>query len=84
MPQIDVPTLKGFSQKTKKIQADTPTGQLLDLLCKSFKLKADDFALTSTDGFKFSKKEGLGYYGLGTKFPKMTVKLVEAKTLAKE
>lgn len=81
-PQIEI--FKNQNKRTQIIQTTTPVGQLLDLFGKRYDIKnLDDFVLTTEDGYEFSRKESLGYYGLGSKFPMMTVKIFQKRNSAK-
>jgi hypothetical protein len=73
----ELPQFAGLSQRIQKVRGATPTGDLIKLLCGRYKVSnPENFALSSLDGFVFSRTEGLEYYGLGRKFDKMTVKLI--------
>lgn len=68
---------KGLEKRAQKIQNVTPVGQIIQILCKKYEIPdPENYALTTKDGFEFSNKESLGYYGLGTKFDFMTVLFV--------
>lgn len=72
----------GASSQKKLIQAITPTGQIIELLCQRFQVPdPQNYGLASMDGQLLSRKEGLGFYGLGTKFKQMSVRLVELSSL---
>lgn len=78
----DGPMFSGISKLTKKVQAETPTGQLISNFCKRYNIPDPErFALTSTGDLVLSRNQSLGYYGLGKKFDQMTVKLVLRKDL---
>lgn len=78
----DGPMFAGISKLTKKVLADTPTGQLIANFCKRYNISEPErFVLTSTGDLVLSRNQSLGYYGLGKKFDQMTVKLVLRKDL---
>lgn len=80
----NIPQFQGLSQRIQKVKASMPTGDIIALLCKRYKApNPEQFALTSTDDFVFSRSEGLEYYGLGKKFDKMTVKLATVAALSR-
>lgn len=73
----DGPMFNGISKLTKNIHSDTPTGQLIANFCKRYNIpNPENFALASTGDLLLSRNQSLGYYGLGKKIDRMTVKLV--------
>jgi len=69
---------KGSNSTTKLINPNIPTGQLVDLICRRIEQKPEKYRLAgdANGNYQFSKKLGLGSYGLGTRFKKMNVYVV--------
>jgi chromosome segregation ATPase len=81
----NIPQFNGLSQRIQKVKASMPTGDIIALLCKRYKVSnPEQFAITSVDDFVFSRSEGLEYYGLGKKFDKMTVRMATLAQLSKQ
>lgn len=73
----NINSFRGLEKKTQLVQAITPVGQIIHLLCKKYGItNVDSCGLTSKDGFLFSQKESLGFYGLGSQFETMSVHFV--------
>lgn len=69
----------GLEKKAQSVQAVTPVGQIINLLCKKYGIQdSEKWVLTSKDGFAFSRKESLGFYGLGSKFETMNILFVKS------
>eukprot|EP01130_Rhizamoeba_saxonica_P015133 TRINITY_DN6733_c0_g1_i1.p1 TRINITY_DN6733_c0_g1~~TRINITY_DN6733_c0_g1_i1.p1 ORF type:complete len:1054 (+),score=289.67 TRINITY_DN6733_c0_g1_i1:298-3162(+) len=73
------PEFNNMDRTSRKINPNLPTGQLVDLLCRRYEIPSGFKYRLSPDQdgqYLFSRKLGLGHYGLGSRFNIMKVYVI--------